>query len=105
MQPTTSGGGLHSFDEGRKKWLSLFRFTRNAGRAVHDSGRSWISSVAMRLFTAIALPPDVCAALVAAQGELRQRIEGRVAWVEAKNMHVTMKFLGEVADAEVMKVC
>jgi len=59
----------------------------------------------MRLFTAIELPADVCDALIEAQTQLKKRIDGKVSWLSPKNLHVTLKFLGEVADADVVKVC
>jgi 2'-5' RNA ligase len=59
----------------------------------------------MRLFTAIELPAEVCDALSDAQTDLKKRIDAKVSWVSPKNLHVTMKFLGEVPDAEVVKVC
>ena len=59
----------------------------------------------MRLFTAIELPEETRDSLVEAQAELKRRIEGKVSWVAGKNLHVTLKFLGEVADAEVVRVC
>src|SRR5947207_11685181 len=58
----------------------------------------------MRLFTAIELPGDVCDVLVAAQELLKQRIT-RASWTTPANLHVTLKFLGEVPDNQVMGVC
>src|SRR4051812_44642844 len=49
----------------------------------------------MRLFLAIELPPDVRAHLV----EVRHRLEialPKVAYTKAENLHVTLKFLGDV---------
>jgi 2'-5' RNA ligase len=51
-----------------------------------------------RLFIAAELPPDVKAALVAAQERLR-RDHPPVKWVAPEAMHLTLRFLGET-DAE-----
>jgi len=49
-----------------------------------------------RLFVAVPLTEDVREALVAVQGCLRPAVEGCVRWERAANLHVTMKFLGDV---------
>ncbi|MFN7975813.1 MAG: 2'-5' RNA ligase family protein [Acidobacteriota bacterium] len=52
----------------------------------------------MRLFFGIGIPDDVRARAVALQEELRAT--GLAAsWVPPQNLHYTMKFLGDVADA------
>ena len=51
----------------------------------------------MRLFVAVNLPPDLRQALWDAAGPLRQR-DYPVRWVAADAIHVTLKFLGEVAE-------
>lgn len=56
----------------------------------------------MRLFLALNLPPPVRQALWQATAPLRE-LELPVKWVPAEGMHLTLKFLGEVAaerDAE-----
>jgi 2'-5' RNA ligase len=55
----------------------------------------------MRLFVAIELPDDVRAALAAVQDRLRDAIPDGVSWVKPANLHMTMKFLGEVPDQRV----
>jgi RNA 2',3'-cyclic 3'-phosphodiesterase len=55
----------------------------------------------MRCFVAIDLPDDVRAAVAAAQERLRGAApKADVRWVAPGSMHLTLKFLGEVADAE-----
>ncbi len=51
----------------------------------------------MRLFVALNLPPSVREALWAAAAPLRDR-GFPVKWVHGDGIHVTLKFLGEVAD-------
>jgi RNA 2',3'-cyclic 3'-phosphodiesterase len=51
----------------------------------------------VRLFVAVLLNDATRAALVAAIGNLRAAAP-HVAWVQASNLHLTLKFLGTVAD-------
>ena len=49
----------------------------------------------MRCFVAISLPDEVRKEVVCAQGQLR-KLDLHAKWVETENLHVTLKFLGEV---------
>ena len=57
----------------------------------------------MRLFVALEIPADVrdnLAVFLKHMGELCEQLaEKRVRWVRAENLHVTLKFIGEVPDA------
>src|SRR4051812_44699269 len=57
----------------------------------------------MRLFTAIELPEPVREHLLRLRGVLAELpgLSDTVSWVKPENLHVTLKFLGEVPDAEV----
>lgn len=57
----------------------------------------------MRLFVAIELDEQIRAALAHAQAALRPSCDG-VRWVAPQNLHLTVKFLGEVPDREVTGV-
>ena len=57
----------------------------------------------MRLFVAIQLSDEVRSALMAMQHTLRRRCDG-VRWTRPEQLHLTLKFLGEVLDAEVSGV-
>ena len=59
----------------------------------------------MRLFTAIELPAAVCETLAGAQAELKREITGKVSWTGPRNLHLTLKFLGEVPDSDVPALC
>src|SRR3954464_5667215 len=59
----------------------------------------------MRLFTAIELPADVRESLAGAQTSLKQKLSGKISWTAPRNLHLTLKFLGEVSDADVVRVC
>jgi RNA 2',3'-cyclic 3'-phosphodiesterase len=52
----------------------------------------------MRLFTAINLAPEALAHLVTVQESIRGAVEAR--WTKPDNLHLTLKFLGEVSDQE-----
>ena len=58
----------------------------------------------MRLFVALEIPPDVRENLAAILKELRvlteQFADNRVRWVRPGNLHVTLKFIGEIAPAK-----
>jgi 2'-5' RNA ligase len=62
----------------------------------------------MRLFAAVDLSPTVRRAVATAGERLNRTLSGagghsrsRVSWVRAENLHLTMRFLGEIADARV----
>ena len=59
----------------------------------------------MRLFTAIELGEEVCAQAAALLDTLRRRAResaprARVTWVAPERMHLTLRFIGEVDDAQ-----
>ena len=61
----------------------------------------------MRTFIAIEIPSEVKSALAALQDELR-RAGADVSWTRPENIHLTLRFLGEVDErriGEVEKVC
>src|SRR5204863_2199451 len=64
-----------------------------AWRAAGDDGR-------MRCFLAIEAPDGVRKMLVRVQEALR-RADADVKWVEEKNLHLSLKFLGEVSEEQV----
>lgn len=54
----------------------------------------------LRLFIAISLPPSIVRNLEGILKELKLRLPGRsVRWVPAGNIHLTLKFLGDVSSA------
>ena len=53
----------------------------------------------MRAFIGIELPDEVRRALAQLQREL-QAARADVKWVEPKNLHLTLKFLGEISEAQ-----
>ncbi len=62
----------------------------------------------MRCFIAIEIPEDIRAELADLQKELAGKVDirkGDVKWVEPESMHLTLKFLGEVPDNQVVQVC
>lgn len=62
----------------------------------------------MRLFAAIDIESNVRQRIAEVQRRLQEHLNlsGRqVKWVEPENIHLTLKFLGEVPDDQVTKVC
>src|SRR5262249_40138814 len=58
----------------------------------------------LRTFIAVDIGPQVRGRVVALQDELAEA-GADVKWVEPENLHVTLLFLGEVADREIPDVC
>jgi 2'-5' RNA ligase len=58
----------------------------------------------VRLFAAVELDPAVKAAAVEAGQRLRARAAVDAKWIPEANLHITLWFLGEVADADVPAV-
>ncbi len=58
----------------------------------------------MRLFTAIELPESIREMLMEAVRPLKAACPD-ASWVRAENLHVTLKFLGEVPESQVKEVC
>jgi len=62
----------------------------------------------MRVFIAIDIDEKIKAALRDLQQQLQSSVDvkkGDVKWVNPENMHLTLKFLGEIKDAKVVEVC
>lgn len=57
----------------------------------------------MRTFIAIELPQEVKNVLVKLQGRLR-KTGGDVKWVQPDNIHLTLKFLGEIDEKKLNKI-
>jgi 2'-5' RNA ligase len=55
----------------------------------------------IRSFIAIELPSQIKAALAQLQGNLRTSRSAAVKWVDAEGIHLTLKFLGNVDEAEI----
>lgn len=58
----------------------------------------------MRLFFAIELSEQVRAHLSRVQDELRDKDRG-ISWTKSENLHVTLKFIGEVEEPNVAPLC
>lgn len=60
-----------------------------------SKGREGDAVETVRAFVAIPLEGEVCRRLVGWQSGLRRAVSG-IKWVEAENLHLTLKFLGEI---------
>jgi 2'-5' RNA ligase len=62
----------------------------------------------MRCFIAIDINEEIRAAIADLQKQLAAKIDikkGDVKWVEPENIHLTLKFLGEIKDEQAAEVC
>lgn len=57
----------------------------------------------VRLFVALVFPDEIKSALGALIDDLRPHARG-IKWVEAKNIHLTLKFIGEVPQGKVERI-
>jgi len=65
-----------------------------------------MTSATMRTFVAVRLPVEIREALHAASLRLRDQPGGKAArWVQAENIHLTLKFLGDVDNRRLGEVC
>lgn len=60
--------------------------------------------MAIRTFLALDLDTPTRRSIAAAAGQLPVG-ESKMRWVQPQNLHVTMKYLGDVPDADVMDIC
>lgn len=58
----------------------------------------------LRLFVALELPPSWCDALSSLQDELRRQGLARLRWVRPESAHLTLRFLGAVAEERLPEV-
>ncbi len=62
----------------------------------------------MRVFIAIDIGEEIRRGLADLQTELQSKVDIKksdVKWVNPKNIHLTLKFLGEIKDKDVVEVC
>ncbi|MBI4640071.1 MAG: RNA 2',3'-cyclic phosphodiesterase [Candidatus Tectomicrobia bacterium] len=57
----------------------------------------------IRSFIAINFPEEIISEILAIQAQLK-RSQSSVRWVEGKNLHLTLKFLGEISEEQVETV-
>lgn len=76
---------------------------RRARRAAALSVNRGVNETsALRLFIAIPIPAEVKAALLRVQQELRGKLpSGLASWTKPENMHLTLRFLGDVGPERV----
>jgi 2'-5' RNA ligase len=62
--------------------------------------------MALRLFVAMAVPAAVKSALAAVRDELAPELtRARISWTRPQSMHLTLRFLGDVAATDVQPLC
>jgi len=63
-----------------------------------------IASNSIRAFIAIELPKTLKTMLSALQQDIRKSVPSGIRWVEANNIHLTLKFLAEISDATKLRI-
>ena len=63
-----------------------------------------MTSTTLRAFLALELPPEVRAEAFRAAEELRRELANAVRWVPEENLHLTLKFLGDVDSQRVPRL-
>jgi 2'-5' RNA ligase len=61
-----------------------------------------VTPSSLRAFVGVRVPPDLAPGYVALQRAIR--CPGRIKWVEAENLHLTLRFLGRVERADLPAV-
>ena len=51
---------------------------------------------ALRAFIAVDISPTIRVELVRLQSELKKKLKGKISWVEPDNIHLTLRFLGQI---------
>jgi 2'-5' RNA ligase len=68
-----------------------------------DRGQSERDRKLVRLFVALIFPDEIKAALGRLIDDLRPRGQG-IKWVESHNIHLTLKFIGEISEKKVERI-
>ncbi len=58
----------------------------------------------LRAFIAVDLTSEIRKELVRLQSELKKSLKGRIAWVEPENIHLTLRFLGQINDKQLEEI-
>ena len=74
-------------------------------RGVPGENQTKESECQWRVFCAVELPPDVRARAASHAAQLREQFpEVRAGWPRAENLHLTLKFIGEIAEERVREL-
>jgi 2'-5' RNA ligase len=91
-----SRGYLPHFDGGELTQFITFRLADSMPQMNVDSERSW------RVFCAVELPANVRALICRHIARLKEAApEARASWARETNLHLTLKFLGEIPEQSV----
>jgi RNA 2',3'-cyclic 3'-phosphodiesterase len=79
------------------------RGTRFAGKPFWQEMGAW--RIMLRAFLALEIPPEIQNAIANSTATLRNALpKGLIRWVARKNVHLTLKFLGDVTPAAIEKL-
>ncbi len=58
----------------------------------------------LRVFIAVDINPEIRQELIRIHSELKSRIKGDLSWIEPENIHLTLRFLGQVTDEQLEEI-
>ena len=58
----------------------------------------------LRTFIAVDLTGEILKELIRLQSELKKSLKGRISWVEPENIHLTLRFLGQINDEQLNQI-
>ena len=59
---------------------------------------------ALRAFIAVEITSEIRKELIRLQSELKKSLKGNISWVEPENIHLTLRFLGQISDAQLEEI-
>lgn len=59
----------------------------------------------IRTFFALPLPEDWKKSIFEIQSDLKEKVISKAGWVKPENLHITLRFLGDVAEGELEAIC
>lgn len=58
----------------------------------------------LRTFIAAEISPEMRSEIINLQSELKNSLKGNIAWVEPENIHLTLRFLGQITDEQLEEI-
>ena len=58
----------------------------------------------LRAFIAVDISPEIRKELIRIQSELKNSLKGNISWVEPENIHLTLRFLGQITDKQLEEI-
>jgi len=58
----------------------------------------------LRAFIAVEITSEIRKELIRLQSELKKSLKGNISWVEPENIHLTLRFLGQISDEQLEEI-